>query len=200
MFIKPNSIQISPQEYQVLLRKDFYSFIERSFYELNPQTRFLPNWHIEKIAQELEECRLGNTKRLIINLPPRSLKSHCASVAFPAWLFGHNPSAQIICVSYGQDLANTLAGQCRTLMSSSWYQSLFPTRLAARKQAVDDFQTTQHGVRLATSVGGMLVGGGAEVLLIDGPMKPEEAASEAQRKADNSWYDHTLGTRWHSKR
>jgi len=104
MFIKRNSIQISPQEYQALLRKDFYSFIERAFYEINPETQFLPNWHIEKIAQELEECRLGNTKRLIINLPPRSLKSHCASVAFPAWLLGHNPSAQTICVSYGQDL------------------------------------------------------------------------------------------------
>ena len=178
MFIKRNNIQISPQEYQALLRKDFYSFIERSFYELNPQTRFLPNWHIEKIAQELEECRLGNTKRLIINLPPRSLKSHCASVAFPAWLLGHNPSAQIICVSYGQELANTLAGYCRTLMSSSFYERLFPTRLAAKKVAINDFQTTEHGVRMATSVGGVLTGRGADFLIIDDPMKPEEAASE----------------------
>src|SRR5438067_12337413 len=88
MFVKRSKIQILLQEYEALLRKDFSSFTERSFYEINPQTRFLPNWHIEKIAQELEECRLGNTKRLIINLPPRSLKSHCASVAFPrlaAW-------------------------------------------------------------------------------------------------------------------
>jgi hypothetical protein len=90
--MKRNNIQISLQEYEALLRKDFYSFIERSLYEINPETQFLPNWHIEKIAQELEECRRGNTKRLIINLPPRSLKSHCASVAFPAWLLGHNPA------------------------------------------------------------------------------------------------------------
>src|SRR5438105_12675999 len=152
MFIKRNSIQISPQEYQALLRKDFYSFIERAFYEINPETQFLPNWHIEKIAQELEECRSGNIKRLIINLPPRSLKSHCASVAFPTWLLGHNPSAQTICVSYGQDLANTLAGQCRTLTSSSWYQGLFATRLAARKEAVADCQTIEHDVRMSTSV------------------------------------------------
>src|SRR6266581_7598839 len=147
-------------EYHAVLRQDFCAFIERSFDELNPQTEFLPNWHIEVIAAELEACRNGQTKRLIVNLPPRSLKSHCATVAFPAWLLGHNPSAQTICVSYGQDLANTLAGQCRTLMSSSWYQGLFPTRLAARKQAVDDFQTTQDGVRMATSVGGMQVGRG----------------------------------------
>ena len=74
MFMKRNNIQISPQEYQALLRKDFYSFIEHAFYEINPETQFLPNWHIEKIAQELEECRLGNTKRLIINLRQQSVE------------------------------------------------------------------------------------------------------------------------------
>ena len=95
-------IKISEREYQALLRNDLYLFIQRSFYELNPHTKYLANWHVEKIAQDLEDCRLGTTKRLIINVPPRSLKSHCASIAFPAWLLGHNPSSQIICVSYGQ--------------------------------------------------------------------------------------------------
>jgi hypothetical protein len=99
LIVNGKQIEVSAAEYQVLLRNEFYMFIERSFCELNPQTTFLPNWHIEKIAQELEEVRLGNTRRLIINMPPRSLKSHCASVAFPAWLLGHTPSSQIICVS-----------------------------------------------------------------------------------------------------
>ena len=66
MTMKSNSSEISPQEYQFLLRHEFYLFIERSFYELNPQTAFLPNWHIEKLAEELEQCRLGHTKKLII--------------------------------------------------------------------------------------------------------------------------------------
>jgi predicted phage terminase large subunit-like protein len=193
-------ISVTEQEYQVLLRHDPYLFIERAFYELNPQTPFVPNWHIERIAQELEECRLGRTKRLIINEPPRSLKSHCASIAYPALLLGHNPSAQVICVSYGQDLANTLAGNCRTLMSSAFYQSLFPTRLAQKKQAIHDFYTTEQGFRMATSVGGVLTGRGADTLIIDDPLKPDEAASESQRKATNDWYDHTLLTRLNDKR
>lgn len=195
------TIDVSEKEYQVLLRTDPYLFMQRSFYELNPQTPFLPNWHIEMIAQALEDCRTGKTKRLIINVPPRSLKSHCASIAFPAWVMGHNPSAQVICVSYGQDLADNLASNCRTLMSSSFYRNLFPrTRLAAKKQAVHDFYTTEHGVRMATFVGGVLTGRGAGFLIIDDPLKPEEAASESQRRAVNDWYDHTLVTRLNDKR
>src|SRR5712692_1795464 len=101
LMLNGKQIEVSEQERQALLRNDLYLFIVRSFCELNSQTRFLHNWHIEKIAQELEEVRLGRTLRLIINMPPRSLKSHCASIAFVAWILGHNPSAQIICVSYG---------------------------------------------------------------------------------------------------
>ena len=75
---------ISAVEYQAITRHDFYTFIDRSFRELNPQVLFLSNWHIELIAAQLERCRRGEIRRLIINVPPRSLKSHCATVAFPA--------------------------------------------------------------------------------------------------------------------
>lgn len=71
---------IPMNEYHAIMRQDFCGFIERSFYELNPETEFLPNWHIEELAAELEACRRGETKGLIVNLPPRSLKSHCATV------------------------------------------------------------------------------------------------------------------------
>jgi hypothetical protein len=152
---------ISAAEYQAITRHDFYTFINRSFLELNPQVSFLHNWHIELIAAELELCRHGATRRLIINVPPRSLKSHCATVAFPAFLLGHNPSAQIICVSYGQDLANKHAMDCRTLLASAWYQHLFPTRLSSTRQALQELSTTINGSRLATSVGGVLTGRGA---------------------------------------
>ena len=98
-----------------MLRNDFHTFMERSFMELNPGTEFARNWHLEVMACELERSRLGETKRLIINLPPRSLKSHCASIAFVAWLLGHNPRAQIICASYPRDLADKHAVDCRAL-------------------------------------------------------------------------------------
>jgi predicted phage terminase large subunit-like protein len=191
---------ISAAEYSAFTRSDFYTFLHRAFLELNPQVRFLPNWHLELMAVELERCRRGETKRLIINVPPRSLKSHCATVAFPAFLLGHNPSAQIICASYGQDLANKHAIDCRTLMSSAWYQGLFPTRLSPHRQALQEFTTTRNGFRLATSVGGVLTGRGADVIVIDDPLKPDEAISETQRKAVNDWFDHTLYSRLNDKR
>src|ERR1700735_4293945 len=187
-------------EYQALLRNDFYGFVERSSYELNADTQFFHNWHIELIASELEACRRGEAQRLIINVPPRSLKSHCASVAFPAYLLGHKPTAQIICASYGQDLSNKLAIDCRSLMNSHWYQNLFPTRLSSQRQAVSEFMTTENGFRLATSVGGGLTGRGGNLIIIDDPCKPEEALSETQRNAVNQWYNHTLYSRLNDKR
>ena len=121
----------SPAEYKAVLRLDLTSFIVRGFGHLNPQTAYLHNWHIEVMAAKLHACMNGNIRRLIINVPPRSLKSLCASVALPAWWLGHQPSASILCASYGQELANRLAMDCRSVMTSDWYQSLFPTRISA---------------------------------------------------------------------
>jgi predicted phage terminase large subunit-like protein len=190
---------INPHEYQALCRQDFYTFMHRAFGELNPKVQFSHNWHNELIAAKLEACRLGKITRLIINVPPRSLKSHAAAVCFPAFLLGHNPSAQIICASYGQDLASKHSLDCRTLISSNWYQSLFPARLAPQKQSVQEFLTTRKGFRLATSVGGVLTGRGADFIIIDDPLKPDEALSESQRKAVNEWFDHTLYSRLNNK-
>ncbi len=189
---------LSPEEYHLILRRDFTSFIERSFYELNPQTPLLLGPHIEVIATKLEACRLGRIRRLIINLPPRHLKSHCASIAFVAWYLGHHPAGHAICASYGQDLADKLARDCRTIMMSAWYKQLFTTRLADRI-AVHDFMTTDLGTRMSTSVGGVLTGRGADLILIDDALKPDEALSESRRKSVNEWFDNTLLSRLNDK-
>jgi predicted phage terminase large subunit-like protein len=188
---------LSVEEYQFILRQDFTSFIERSFYELNPQTRLYLGPHIEVIATKLEACRQGKIRRLIINLPPRHLKSHAASIAFVAWYLGHDPAGRVICASYGQELADKLARDCRTVMLSAWYQSSFPTRLD--RGAVHDFATTELGYRMSTSVGGVLTGRGANLIVIDDPLKPDEALSESRRKAVNDWYDNSLLSRLDDK-
>lgn len=191
-------MMLTTPEYVRFLRRDLLSFIERSFGEINPQTPLLSGPHLEVIASRLEACRQRKIRRLIINLPPRQLKSHCASVAFPAWCLAHNPGRHIICASYGQDLADKFARDCRRIMNSGWYRALFPTRLADR-QAVSDFTTAERGTRMATSVGGVLTGRGADLIIIDDPLKPDEALSESRRKAVNEWYDHTLLSRLNDK-
>ena len=140
---------LSPRVYKEILRLDLGYFAELCFCELNPQAAFLPNWHIEVIAAKLAAVRAGRIRRLIINLPPRHLKSLLASIAFPAWCLGHDPSAQILCVSYAQELADKLARDCRSIMTSPRYRQIFPTRLAPHRQAVQEFITTRQGYRLA---------------------------------------------------
>src|SRR5262252_402983 len=192
--------ELSHREYDAVLRSDLGFFAERCFYELSPQAAFLPNWHIEVIAAKLAAVAQGKIQRLIINLPPRHLKSLLTSVAFPAWRLGHDPSAQILCVSYAQDLADKLARDCRGIMMTPWYRRVFRTRLAPHRQAVQEFITTRQGNRLATSTGGVLTGRGADIILIDDPLKPEDALSKAQRQGGNEWFDHTLYSRLNDKR
>ena len=175
--------------YAHILRNDFYAFIHRAFLELNPQSAFEPNWHLDVLAAKLEEVRLGFCKRLIINIPPRHLKSHAASIAFPAWLLGHDPAMQILAVSYAQDLSDKLARDCRALITSRFYQALFDTRLSADRNAAAEFATTEAGYRLSTSVGGVVTGRGADVIIVDDPMKADEALSEPRRQAVSSWYE-----------
>lgn len=190
---------LSAAEYQAMCRNDFYTFMHRAFCELNRDAVFSHNWSNELIASKLHACLDGQITRLIINLPPRSLKSHAASISFPAYVFGHRPSAQIICASYGQQLADKHSLDCRTLMGSEWYRRLFQVQLSPRKQSVQEFLTTANGFRLATSVGGVLTGRGADFIIIDDPLKPDEAVSQTRRQGVNDWYDHTLYSRLNNK-
>jgi predicted phage terminase large subunit-like protein len=138
-------------------------------------------------------------KRLAIALPPRHLKSHMVSIAFVAFVLGHDPTRQIICASYSQDLADKLSRDCRALMGAGFYRDLFHTEFAPDKQAVPEFATTRGGFRLATSVGGVLTGRGADLIIIDDPLKAEEAWSDARRNAVNEWFDTALLSRLNDK-
>jgi len=193
-------LTLKPSEYRAFLRQDLPTFNQRCFYELNPTTKLLWNWHLEVIAAALEDCRRGKTTRLIINVPPRSLKSLSLN-AFVAFLLGQDPSAQLICVSYSQDLANRHALDCRTILTSSFYQKLFPhTRLSPYRQSVQEFMTTRQGCRLSTSVGGVLTGRGADYLIVDDPLKADEALSDTRRKSANDWFDNTFYSRLNDKK
>src|SRR5215475_2766687 len=91
--------------FHAILRRHLRSFCEKVFATTCPSQTYVPNWHIDLIADRLEQCQSGQIKRLIITMPPRYLKSIIGSVAFPAFLLGHDPTARIVCASYAQDLA-----------------------------------------------------------------------------------------------
>jgi predicted phage terminase large subunit-like protein len=189
----------TPAEVHALMRADFYSFLVRSFAELHAGQAFSPAWHAEVLAAKLQGVGEGAVRRLVVNVPPRHLKSLAASVALPAWLLGHDPSLAIVNVTYAQDLSEKFARDCRAVMTSPWYQSLFSTRLASSREPLAELATTSGGCRLATSVGGVLTGRGADVILIDDPLKPADAMSESRRRAANGWFDSTLYSRLNDK-
>ncbi|WP_431300267.1 hypothetical protein [Tabrizicola sp. BL-A-41-H6] len=105
-------------ELYALLRQDFLSFVQKVFATLNPSTPYLHNWHVEAIVALLDEAMEGGTRRVMINVPPRTLKSMIVSIAWPAFLLGHNPALKVFVVSHGLDLAEEHHAAFRKVVES----------------------------------------------------------------------------------
>lgn len=177
-------------------RLSFASFVCRAFEAINPGRPLSLNWHIDHICDQLQQMVQGRIpNRLVINLPPRSLKSYIVSVCLVAWLLGRNLTLRIICASYSEDLSNKFSRDCRALMETKLYKRLFRTRLNPRKTTESEFETTQGGFRLATSVGGTLTGRGCDVLVIDDPTKSNEVNSELALQNAIDWFRNTAMSR-----
>ena len=182
-----------------VLRTDFLSFLTRVFREVAPGETLVPGWHLEAICWALSEVAGGRRRRQIIEVPPRSLKSVAASVALVAWILGHEPTRKIIVISYAQQLALVHSAACRQVMKSAWYRAVFPGTEIGDKDTESYFRTTRGGFRDATSIGGVLTGKGADLIIIDDPIKPDDAMSEAHRTAANDWFRRTLVSRLNNK-
>ena len=193
-----NQSENNPKLVEAILRVDFYSFVQAIFPLVSPNTPLMRNWHLEAICYALTRVLKGQIRRLIITVPPRSLKSICASVALPAFALGHTPQLRFICASYAENLAFAHSRNCRDVMRSPLYQRLFPrTKIILGRDNQMEFATTLGGYRMATSVGGTLTGRGGNCVIIDDPMKAQDAFSEPARQTAKEWYSHTLrnGTR-----
>jgi predicted phage terminase large subunit-like protein len=183
-----------------ILRSDFTAFIQKTFATVSPGDPYAGNWHIEAMAHELNKLMRNEVRHLIITIPPRHLKSICTSVALPAYMFGHDPTKRIICVSYSQELAVKHGNDCRIVMNAEWYRRAFPrTRIDPAKNTETEFMTTQRGFRLSTSVGGTLTGRGGDLIIIDDPIKPADAMSDTTRQRLIDWYGTTLLSRLDDK-
>jgi len=181
----------------VIYRNSFGAFCCAAFEILNPGVPLDQNWHIDFICHSIEKLAVDpKGGRLVINLPPRSLKSFIISVCLPAWLLGRNPSARIVCASYSEELAFKFSRGTRALMDGSFYKKIFPrTKFNPRKTTERELETTRHGYRLATSVGGALTGRGGDTLIIDDPIKPIDAESELALSHASGWFRNTALSR-----
>ena len=157
---------------------------------------YSPAQHHWQIAEKLEGVERGDIKRLMIFMPPRHGKSELASKRFPAWYLGRNPLGQIIAASYATELSEGFGRDVRNVVDSSAYQNLFGVSLRADSKAAGRWNTDKGGSYVAAGVGKGITGKGANVLLIDDPVKDrEEADSQVIRNKVWDWYTSTAYTR-----
>ena len=181
------------------MRRHFPLFAMKAFNVVNPGHDLIPTAAFLAISHKLAEVAQGRIRRLIINVPPRSGKSLMASVALPAFMLGHDPRRRIICASYSGELAAKFTRDCRGLLQHPSYRQIFPSTVLAGKNTETELETAHGGFRYATSIGGTLTGRGASLLVVDDPMKPEEAASHAARERAWDWFTGTLSSRLDNK-
>ena len=153
--------------------------------------------HHELIISKLEAIERGEIKRLMIFLPPRHGKSFITSSIFPAWFLGRHPEYHVIFATYGQELSDDFGRRVRNFIADRVHQEIFPNcRLSEDSTSVRRFNTTASGAYFAVGRGGPITGRGANLLLIDDPIKDrEEANSETIRRALHEWYASVAYTR-----
>lgn len=183
-----------------LLRTNFAAFAMRVFQHLEPGTQLLPNWHHDALAYELDRVRTGEEKRLVINLPPRTAKTIYTSVALCAFIHGRDPTAKIACLSYSSELSGKLMRLYRSVIQSDWYRALFPLTRIADKNTESEVELTAGGFRLAWSMTGTITGRGADLIIVDDPIKAEDAFSDTIRAGVNDTFDSTVLSRLDDKR
>jgi len=185
----------SSAEIAAMARLDLWCFIELMFPVLHPGTRLIYADYLGLMATLLMSASEGKYRRLIFNLPPRHMKSLIVSIMYPSWRLGRDSRAKFICISYGDDLAHDHSAMTRKIMQSPLYRLIFPD-VELDKKAVDYIRTTKGGYRYATSIGSDITGFGADEIIIDDPMQPDEAGSEKRKQDIRSWVHSSALTRF----
>lgn len=184
-----------------ICKQDFFEFV-KEFWDIIIPEPPVWNWHIPYLCGQLQEVgervirREDKLADVAINIPPGTSKSTIATVMFPAWLWTRDATIRILTGSYSAALSTDHAVKSRDIIRSAKYQEYFPeVRIKRDQDNKTHYKNEAGGERFATSVGGTGTGFHAHIIIIDDPLNPKEAASEADRTTANSWMDTTLSTR-----
>lgn len=165
-----------------LCRENLYAYTMKSFSIIEPATPFEDNWHIGCVSEHLQAVYDGELQDLIINIPPRTLKSVHVAQIYPSWVIGKQPSHQFIGAAYAHSLAERNVMKARQIIQSDWYRECFPAvEISRDNNQKDYFTTTENGQYKGTGIGGTITGYGAQTLVVDDPINPKEAMSDTIR-------------------
>lgn len=178
-------------------RRSLKRFIEAAWPVLEPTTAYSANWHIDAICEHLEAVSRGEIRNLVINIPPRCMKSLIVAVFWPVWSWISQPGMRWLFSSYNSKLSIGDSLKCRRLIESQWFQSRYggAFRLEGDQNRQDRFENDHAGYRIATSVGGTGLGIGGDVLVADDPHNAREPESPTRRAAALTWWDELMSSR-----
>ncbi len=189
----PSLIEISAEK----CRRSLYAFVRESWHIVESDTEFVDGWHIRAVCMYLQALYEGRipSNNLIINIPPRHMKSLLVNVFFPAWVWTKSPSKKFLFFSYSETLTVRDSMKCRTLIGSQWYRERFAVRIDPRNDTKAMFDNTDGGYRYCFGMGGSIAGQGGDFLGIDDPLEISKANSKPARDSVNYTYDNAIFTR-----
>lgn len=185
-----------------LCQRSLYDFVQAAWHLIEPARPFIPGWHVEAVCEHLEAVLHGQITRLVINIPPGSMKSLACSVFFPAWAWAVRPEKKFIFASYADSVTKRDSLRCRNIIDSAWYRARWGHIFKPSEDNwnIQKFSNNQGGFRMATTVAGQVTGEHADVQVVDDAIKPLEVsgtmavASTALEKA-LLWWNETMASR-----
>lgn len=176
-----------------------HRFVRMAFHQVEP-TPFIDNWHIGVLCNYLEAVSRGEIQRLVINVPPGTMKSLCVSVFWPLWEWIKRPETKWMFASYDATLSARDGRRMLRVLQSKWFQKRFDPRLTELRPAATDFDNTDGGFRFATSVAGKATGRHADIQVVDDPIKPHDmrgSLAVTKKAIDNvsTWWKETMPSR-----
>lgn len=182
--------------------RNLSDFIRQAWPVIEPGAAYIHNWHIDLISEYMEAVNAGQINRLVINIPPRHMKSIQATVCYPVWTWIRQPERRFIKVSYSDSLSRKHNVLSRDIILSPWYQRTWGDRfqLKADVNRQNEFKNDHQGMMFSTSVGGALTGEGGDVIILDDPQNPLQANSETERAGTIAFFTNTLQSRLNNPR
>ena len=193
------------------LRISLLDFVKEFWEVLEPGTPLELNWHHRTIARalEIQTVRINAkipknetqnkiaSKDIIINVPPRTTKSMLVTVMFPVWAWTVNPTISFLTASYSGSLATKHARLSRTILQSDKFAEMFPFAVQVKtdQNVKSHYENTVGGERYAVGLGGSATGSGGDVIIVDDPTNPKEAASDKERENANRNFSETIYNR-----
>jgi hypothetical protein len=173
-----------------------YEFFKQSWHVIEGHTEFVDEWYLKEISKSLEDCYHRKIKNLLINLPPRKGKTNLISIAFPVWVWLHNPEEKFICASYTNSLALKISDKSKLLIESEWFQNNWGDRFKLRRDqnSKSYFANNKTGYRMSTSAGSFITGSGGSIIIVDDPNDPS-GESEITTERVNVWWSQKMFNR-----